>query len=221
MPSIIQNMQIDILSIFPNMFTGPLSESIIKRAQQNNKVTIAIHDLRKWASGPHQSTDDRPYGGGPGMVMMVEPIDKALKDLKTHKPKSKTILTAASGRLYSQQKAQEFSQLDHLIIIAGHYEGVDQRVEDHLVDESISIGEYVLTGGELPAMVIVDSIVRLLPGVVGDPESIIDESHSQQGYKEYPHYTRPENYQGWQVPDTLLSGNHAAIAAWRKEHQKK
>jgi tRNA (guanine37-N1)-methyltransferase len=214
-------MKIDIISIFPNMFVGPLTESIIKRAQQNKKATITIHDLRHFASDPHQSTDDRPYGGGPGMVMLVEPIHKALQKLKTKNAKCKVILTAASGQTYTQQKAKEYSQLDHLIIIAGHYEGVDQRVEDHLVDESISIGDYVLTGGELPAMVIADSVIRLLPGVLGDDTSIIEESHSQPGFKEYPHYTRPENYQGWQVPDTLLSGNHAAIATWRKEHQKK
>jgi tRNA (guanine37-N1)-methyltransferase len=211
-------MIIDIITIFPDMFTGPMTESIIKRAQFQNIVSIRIHDLRQWTDLPHHTTDDRPYGGGPGMVMMVEPIDKALKSLKT--PESKTILTAASGTTFTQSKAGEFSQLQHLIIIAGHYEGVDQRVEDNLVDESISIGDYVLTGGELPAMVITDAITRLLPGVVGDPQSIIDESHSQAGYKEYPHYTRPEKYHGWEVPKVLLSGNHAAIESWRKQNKK-
>jgi tRNA (guanine37-N1)-methyltransferase len=211
-------MTIDILTIFPHMFTGPLTESIIKRAQASGIIKINIHDLRKWSVDIHHTTDDRPYGGGPGMVMLVEPIDKALNDLR--QDKTKIILTAASGKKFNQQIANKYSKLDHLIIIAGHYEGVDQRVEDNLVDESISIGDYVLTGGELPAMVITDAITRLLPEAVGDPESIIDESHSQLGYKEYPHYTRPENYNGWEVPKVLLSGNHAAIAAWRKQHQK-
>jgi tRNA (guanine37-N1)-methyltransferase len=211
-------MIIDIVSIFPDMFTGPLTESIIKRAQSQNIVTIRVHDLRQWTNDPRRSTDDRPYGGGPGMVMMVEPIDKALKSLKTLE--SKTILTAASGTTFTQAKAREFSQLQHLIIVAGHYEGVDQRVEDNLVDESISIGNYVLTGGELPAMVIADAITRLLPGAVGDPESIVSESHSELGYKEYPHYTRPEQYNGWEVPKVLLSGNHATIEAWRKQNKK-
>lgn len=213
-------MTIDILTIFPNMFTGPLSESILKRAQSNGQVSIRVHDLRQWTTDSHHTTDDRPYGGGPGMVMLVEPIDKALKQLMAGNSGVKTILTSAAGRTFSQQKAIELSQLDHLIIIAGHYEGVDQRVEDNLIDESISIGDYVLTGGEIPAMVITDAIVRLIPGVLGDPESIVDESHSQPGYKEYPHYTRPEDYHGWKVPDVLLSGNHAAIAKWRKQHQK-
>lgn len=214
-------MQIDILTIFPNMFVGPFSESIIKRAVEKNAITINVHDLRQWASGSHHATDDRPYGGGPGMVMLVEPIDKAIKELisNTQFPISnrKIIVTAASGESFTQSKAREYQQLDQLIIIAGHYEGIDQRVIDHLADESISIGNYVLTGGELPAMVITDAITRLIPGVLGDPESIVDESHSQVGYKEYPHYTRPENYNGWSVPDVLLSGNHADIQAWRKQ----
>jgi len=216
-------MIIDILTIFPSMFTGPLTESILKRAQQKGLVDIQIHDLRQFTTDSHHTTDDRPYGGGPGMVMLVEPIDKALKSLKSQSTKDeglRTILTAASGQAFTQTKAQEYSKLDHLIIIAGHYEGVDQRVEDHLVDESISIGDYVLTGGELPAMVITDAVSRLIPGVLGDPESIVDESHSQDGYKEYPQYTRPETYNDWLVPDVLLSGNHAAIAKWRQDHQK-
>lgn len=223
-------MQIDILTIFPAMFNGPFSESIIKRAQEKQAIAINIHDLRKWATDPHHTTDDRPYGGGPGMVMLVEPIDKAIKDLTAvvlplHKGESegvnrKIIVTAANGDEFTQQKAQAYVQLDQLIIIAGHYEGIDQRVIDHLADESISIGDYVLTGGELPAMVITDAITRLLPGVLGDPESIVDESHSQPGYREYPHYSRPEKYRDWSVPDVLLSGNHASISAWRKENSK-
>lgn len=215
-------MIIDILTVFPKMFEGPLTESILKRAQASGIITINVHDLRQWTTDSHHTTDDRPYGGGPGMVMLVEPIDKALQEIKSkiQMTNIKTILTAASGKNFTQAKAQEYSKLDHLIIIAGHYEGVDQRVEDHLVDESISIGDYVLTGGELPAMVIVDALTRLLPGALGDAESIVDESHRQPGYKEYPHYTRPENYRDWPVPKVLLSGNHAAITKWRQDNQK-
>ena len=208
-------MHIDILTLFPEMFTGPFDNSIIKRAQDQNLVKIAIHDLRTWTSDPHHTADDRPYGGGPGMVMLVEPIDKALSELKQ---KSRVILTSPRGTPFTQTKAQELSTLDHLIFIAGHYEGVDQRVEDHLVDESLSIGDYVLTGGELPAMVMIDAIVRLLPGALGDPTSTQEESHSQPGYLEYPHYTRPEEYRSWPVPKVLLSGDHAAIAKWRATH---
>lgn len=210
-------MQIDILTIFPDMFQGPFNESILKRAQQKKLITLNVHDLRQWTTDAHHSTDDRPYGGGPGMVMLAEPIDKALKSLSP----GHVILTAASGAKFTQKKAIDYSKLDHLIIICGHYEGIDQRVADHMVDESISIGDYVLTGGEIPAMVIADAITRLIPGVLGDPESIVDESHSEEGYLEYPHYTRPEDYNGWKVPDILLSGNHAAIASWRKDQSSK
>jgi tRNA (guanine37-N1)-methyltransferase len=214
-------MQIDIITIFPEMFTGPFSESIVKRAIQKELVTINVHDLRQWTSDPHHTTDDRPYGGGPGMVMLVEPIDRAIKAVKQTEGHIKVVVTAASGALFTQAKAHEYKQHDQLIIIAGHYEGIDQRVVDYLADESISIGNYVLTGGELPAMVITDAITRLIPGVVGDPDSIVDESHSEEGYLEYPQYTRPEEYGGWKVPEVLLSGNHANIALWRRQQSKK
>jgi tRNA (guanine37-N1)-methyltransferase len=199
------------------MFQGPFSASIVKRAQKTNRVEINIHDLRRWAKDKHHTVDDRPYGGGPGMVMMVEPIDKALHDLRSDLKdgRSRIILTSAKGTPYTQEKAAELSHKDHLIIIAGHYEGVDERVADYLIDEEISIGPYVLTGGELPAMVIIDSVIRLLPGVVGDNQSIVDESHKQPGYLEYPHYTRPEIYKGWNVPEVLLSGHHNQIKKWR------
>jgi tRNA (guanine37-N1)-methyltransferase len=215
-------MHIDILTIFPNMFSGPFSESIIKRAVAKQLVSIKLHDLRQWTTDSHHTVDDRPYGGGPGMVMLIEPIDKALANLKAQKFNSKphVILTSAKGTVFTQQKAQALSKHPHLIFIAGHYEGVDQRVADNLVDEELSIGDYVLTGGELPTMVMVDSIVRLLPGVLGDDQSIVEESHSSPGFLEYPHYTRPENYKGWQVPSVLLSGNHAAIEQWRRLQSK-
>lgn len=218
-------LTVDVITIFPGMFTGPLNESILKRAQQKGLVTINIHNLRDFTEDVHHTTDDRPYGGGPGMVMLVEPIDKAIKHVISNSqisnPKRKILLTAANGITFTQQKAQEYQELDHLIIIAGHYEGVDQRVADYLVDESVSIGNYVLTGGELPAMVITDAVTRLIPGVLGKEESLTEESHSEPGYLEYPHYTRPENYQGHTVPDVLLSGNHAAIASWRKDQSKR
>jgi tRNA (guanine37-N1)-methyltransferase len=209
-------MKIDILTIFPDMFAGPFSESMIKRAVGKKIVDINIHNLRQWSTDPHQSVDDRPYGGGPGMIMMVEPIERALKDLRSQD--SHVILTSAKGTPFNQSKAQELSHLSHLIFICGHYEGVDQRVGDYLVDEELSIGDYVLTGGELPAMVMIDSTVRLIPNVLGHPDSHIVESHTISGYLEYPQYTRPDTYDNWKVPKILLSGNHAQIKLWQTEH---
>lgn len=216
-------MRIDILTIFPEMFTGPFAESILRRAQDKLLVEIKVHDLRDWATDKHKSVDDRPYGGGAGMVMKVDVIDWALEDLKlkVKSEKCKVILMSAKGKSYTQQIAQEYKELDQLIIIAGHYEGVDERVAENLVDEEIRIGDFVLTGGELPAMVIVDSVVRLLPGVLGNEDSAVYESHSEPGYLEHPQYTRPEEYKGWRVPEVLLGGNHAVIENWRKEKSKK
>ena len=209
------NMQIDILTLFPEMFAGPFDASIIKRAESRDLIKMEIHDLRKWGEGTRRNVDDRPYGGGVGMILRVDIIDTALKDLRTKQ--SKVILLDATGTRYTQQKAKEFSKLEHLILIAGHYEGVDHRVHEKLVDEVISIGDYVLTGGEIPAMVLVDSVIRLIPGVLGKDESSVDESHKEPGYLEYPQYTRPEDYKGWKVPEVLLSGNHKNINDWRKE----
>lgn len=205
------------------MFEGPFTESIVKRAQNKSLVEINTWYLRKWARGVHQTVDDRPYGGGVGMVIMVEPMYEALKELRTKNKgqKTKVILTDPGGIVYNQKKAEEYSRLDHLIIIAGHYETVDQRVREHLIDEEVSIGDYVLTGGELPAMVIVDSTVRLIPGVLEKKDAARVESFSlpttnnQQQLLEYPQYTRPENFIGWKVPETLLSGNHKKIEEWR------
>lgn len=208
-------MKIDILTLFPDMFEGPFDASIIKRAESKGLIEVAVHDLRKWGEGERRNVDDRPYSGGPGMILRVDIIDSALKDLKTKG--SKVILLDATGERYTQAKAQEFSKFDHLILIAGHYEGVDHRVHEHLVNEVISIGDYVLTGGEIPAMVIVDSMIRLIPGVLGKDESSADESHKEPGYLEYPQYTRPEVYRGWKVPKVLLSGNHAEIKKWKSE----
>jgi tRNA (guanine37-N1)-methyltransferase len=207
-------MKIDILTLFPDMFKGPFAASIIKRAESKGLIEIKVHDLRAWGEGERRNVDDRPYGGGVGMILRVDIIDTALKNLKTKS--SKVILLDATGQKFTQQKAQELSKLNHLILIAGHYEGVDHRVHEHLVDEVISIGDYVLTGGEIPTMVLIDSIIRLIPGVLGKDKSSLDESHKEPGYLEYPQYTRPEVYKSWKVPKVLLSGNHKEIEKWKK-----
>jgi tRNA (guanine37-N1)-methyltransferase len=213
-------VKIDILTLFPEMFKGPFDYSIIARAKEKGLAEIDIHNLRIWTSDKRGTVDDRPYGGGVGMVMMVEPIDLALQNLKL-KMKSEKL------KVFNQQKAQELAKLDHLILICGHYEGVDERVTEHLIDEEISIGDYVLTGGEIPAMVLTDSIVRLLPGVLEKPEATAQESfqsstinHQSLTMLECPQYTRPENYKDWKVPEILLSGNHKKIKAWQEEKAK-
>lgn len=209
-------MIIDILTLFPEMFRGPFDESIIKRAQNNGLVEIKIHNLRQWAKDKHKTVDDHPYGGGAGMVMMVEPIYQALQDIKSRvmSHESRTILLDPGGKPFNQKKAQELSKVEHLILIAGHYEGVDNRIREHLIDEEISIGDYVLTGGELPAMVVVDSVVRLIPGVLEKPEATQLESFTDN-LLEHPQYTRPEGFRGWKVPEILLSGDHKKIEKWR------
>ncbi|CAN5463907.1 tRNA (guanosine(37)-N1)-methyltransferase TrmD [soil metagenome] len=186
---------------------------MLKRAQDKNLATLEAVDLRPWATGKHRTTDDAPYGGGPGMVMKIEPIHRALTALRTDK--TQVVLMTPQGRPFTQAIAESYAQVEHIIIVCGHYEGVDQRVADHLIDDEISIGDYVLTNGALAALVVSDAIVRLLPGVLGDAESAVAESFST-GLLDHPHYTRPENYNGWSVPPELLSGNHAAIAKWRK-----
>jgi tRNA (guanine37-N1)-methyltransferase len=214
-------MKIDILTIFPEMFAGPLSESILKRAQEKKLLEINIHNLRDWADDKHHTVDASPYGGGAGMVMRIDVIDKAVRQLKKKTDsKSKVILLDTKGKLFTQSQARQLSTESNLILIAGHYEGIDHRVHEHIADEVISIGGFVLTGGELPAMVLVDAVSRLIPGVLGNPESLTEESHSTEGDIEYPQYTRPEEYQGWSVPETLLSGNHAEIKKWRAERIK-
>lgn len=205
-------MKISIITLFPEVFDPILNSSILKRAQNKNKVSFEIINLRDFGEGKHQAVDDRPYGGGAGMILKPDVLAKAVKKAG----KGKIILTSASGKPYKQQMAQKLSKLDHLVIICGHYEGVDQRFIDKHVDEEISIGDYVLTGGEIPTMVIIDSIVRLIPGVLEKAEAIQEESFSE-GLLEYPHYTRPEVFEKAKVPEVLLSGNHAEIAKWRKE----
>jgi len=211
-------MKIDIISIFPKMFAPVLNESIIKRAQAKGLVKINIHDLRDYSRDKHRKVDARPFGGGPGMLFRPEPIFRAVEFIKSKikNQKSKIILLTPQGRRLNQTLAKRFSRCKHLILICGHYEGVDERVRQKLVTDEVSIGDYVLTCGELPAMVLVDSIVRLIPKVLGKDESTDFESFSQ-GLLEYPQYTRPAVFRGMRVPKILLSGNHKLIAKWRKE----
>lgn len=223
-------MTINILTLFPQMFKGPFDESIIKRAQEKGLVEIKVHNLRDWAVDERGTVDDRPFGGGPGMVLKPEPIFAAVEEVVAGLVPAKrrattrvatTILLSPQGQLFNQNKARELSTLDQLILICGHYEGVDERVREHLADEEISIGDYVLTGGELPAMVVTDTIVRLIPGVLEKEEATLSESFSvETGHApslEYPQYTRPENFRGWRVPEILLSGNHQEIKRWRQK----
>lgn len=207
-------MKIQILTIFPDVCKSVFSESILKRAQEKNLASLEAVDLRKWTKDRHRTVDDAPYGGGPGMVMKIEPIDLALSEMRS--PASKVILLSPQGRQFSDSTARELAKETDLILLCGHYEGIDQRVADHLVDDEISIGDYVLTSGVLPALVLTDAIVRLIPGVLGDEESAQQDSFST-GILDHPHYTRPSEYKGWKAPDVLLGGNHAAIANWRRE----
>ena len=211
-------MRIDIVTLFPEICRGPLSESIMKRAQENRIVELHIHNLRDWTTDKHHVVDDSPFGGGQGMVMKPEPIYAAVEDLKSQiaNRKPQILLMSPAGRRLDQQMAKQLSQESHLIIISGHYEGVDHRVIEHLIDLEISIGDYVLTNGGIAAVVLVDSIVRLLPGTLGHEQSAADDSFSN-GLLEAPQYTRPADFRGWKVPEVLLSGNHAEIAKWRKE----
>ncbi|MBI4038198.1 tRNA (guanosine(37)-N1)-methyltransferase TrmD [Candidatus Daviesbacteria bacterium] len=205
-------MRISIITLFPEVFDPILHSSILKRAQKKGLVEFELINLRDFGEGKHKVVDDRPFGGGAGMILRADILTKALKSIN----QGKVILTSASGKTYKQAVAQKLSKLDHIIIVCGHYEGVDQRFIDIYIDEEISIGDYVLTGGEIPAMVIVDSVVRLIPGVLEKPEATQNESFSQ-GLLEYPQYTRPEEFEGEKVPKVLLSGNHAEIAKWRNK----
>lgn len=211
-------MKISVLTLFPEMFQGPFDHSIIKRARQKQKIDIELVNIRDFGIGRHKIVDDKPFGGGVGMVLRVDVIEKALQSVKNRTGENThTILLDARGQTFSQKKAKTLSKLDHLILIAGHYEGVDERVKKYLVDESISIGNYVLTGGEIPAMVIIDCVVRLIPSVLVKPQAILYESFSDTGYLEHPQYTRPRIYKNWPVPDILISGNHSAIEDWKKK----
>jgi len=215
-------MRIDVLTIFPQMFDVPFSFGIFKRAIDQNLVSINVHNIRDYTHDKHHTVDDYPYGGGPGMVLKPEPVFAAVATVKEQIAKESggaqppVILLTPQGRLFDQQIAMELSGYRHLILICGHYEGVDERVVEHLATDEISIGDYVLTGGELPALVVIDAVLRLLPGVLGSEDSAQEDSHVN-GLLEYPQYTRPADFQGWPVPEVLLSGNHAQIARWRRE----
>ena len=211
-------MKIDIVTLFPEICRAPLNESIMKRAQKNGIVDLYIHNLRDWTTDKHHVADDAPFGGGQGMVMKPEPIFAAVEELRNQT--SKVVLMSPAGRRFDQQMAAQLSGESHLVIICGHYEGVDHRVIEHLVDLEISIGDYVLTNGAIAAVVLVDAVVRLIPGVLGHEQSAVDDSFSR-GLLEAPQYTRPAEFRSWKVPDVLLSGNHAEIAAWRNEQARK
>ena len=213
-------IRFDILSVFPEMFESPLNHSILKRAQEKGMAEIHLHNIRDYAEDKHRMTDDAPYGGGGGMVMKVEPIDRALASIVPSRDNALVVLLTPQGETFNQKLAEEMSRYFRIILVCGHYEGVDERVRDHLVDREISIGDFVLTGGELSAMVIVDAVTRLIPGVLGNNESASYDSFST-GLLEYPHYTRPGIYRDWQVPEVLLSGNHRDIESWRRKESLK
>lgn len=208
-------MQIDVLTLFPEMFPGIFDLGIMKRAIDQKLVGIGLHNIRDYTHDKHHTADDYPYGGGAGMVLKPEPIFEAVESIEK-KDETPIILLSPQGRLFTQKVAQELAGYSHLILICGHYEGIDERVREHLATDEISIGDYVLSGGELAAMVVIDSVFRLVPGVLGSEASPLDDSHVG-GLLEYPHYTRPPQYRGWPVPEVLLSGNHAQINSWRRE----
>lgn len=218
-------LQFDILTIFPKMFDCYFNESIIERAKKKGLIKIKIHNIRDWARDKHHTVDDRPYGGGPGMILKVEPIYRALRALKIKNKKSKirnkklVIILDPAGKQFDQRMAEKFAKLKRIVLLCGRYEGFDHRVTQ-FVDEKISIGNYVLTGGELPVMVIADAVTRLVPGVVGKKESLLEETFAKKGYVEYPQYTRPENFINFKVPKILLSGDHKKIAEWKQKHAK-
>ncbi|MCX6714367.1 MAG: tRNA (guanosine(37)-N1)-methyltransferase TrmD [Candidatus Uhrbacteria bacterium] len=218
-------MQFDILTIFPAMIDSYTKESILGRAQKAKLIEVKAHDIRTYSTDKHHKVDDTPYGGGPGMVMKVEPFDLALKKIKkVARGKglgTRVILTAANGKSFTQDDARRLASYKQIIFLCGRYEGIDQRVEDNLVDETFSIGNYVLTGGELPALVMTDAIARNIPGVLGAEASLDKESHTEEGYLEYPQYTKPETYKKWSVPEILLSGDHKKIETWREDQSKK
>jgi len=210
-------MKVDVLTLFPAMFAGPLDESIIKRARTAGLLDLRIHNLRDYAHDRHKTVDDRPFGGGPGMLLKPEPIFEAVEALA--RENTRVILLSPAGRQFNQSIARELAGMDDLLLITGHYEGFDERIRQELADDELSIGDYVLTNGALPAMVIIDTVVRLLPGVLGDDQSAHEESFSA-GLLEYPQYTRPAEFRGMKVPEILLSGNHAEIARWRAEQSR-
>jgi tRNA (guanine37-N1)-methyltransferase len=217
-------MKFEIVTIFPHIFDSYLQESFIKKAQESGKISVGVHDLRKFTSDPHKSVDDRPYGGGLGMVLKIEPIYKAIKKINKNN-KAKVILFTPRGKKFNQQMAYKLSKEKQLVFICGRYEGVDERVAKNLADMEISIGDYDLMGGELPAMIVIETIARLIPGLLGKPSFLKERITKTKGFMEYPQYTRPEVFKPkkgivWKVPDLFLSGHHAKINEWRVKHGK-
>lgn len=220
-------MRFDLLTIFPEVFEPYLKASVLGRAGKEGRLEVRTHDIRQYADNKHKTVDGTPYGGGPGMVLKIEPIDKALGAIKL-KVKRRIVVLSARGEQFTQQKAKEYAKLDNLTLVCGRYEGIDQRVADYLADEELSVGPYVLAGGELAALVVVEVVARLLPGVLGNPKSLEEESFSVAGLtepegrsREYPQYTKPEEYKGWRVPEVLLSGDHEKISKWREKKTKR
>lgn len=211
-------LSFDVITIFPNLFAPYLNESLIARAQAKKLIKINVHNLRKWTKDRHRTVDDRPFGGGLGMVLKIEPIFKAIKALK--KPKARVILFTPRGKKFTQSLAYKLSKLNHLVLVCGRYEGVDERVAKHLADMELSIGDYDLMGGELPAMVLIETVARLVPGVLGKPQLLKERLTKTKGFIEYPQYTRPETFKKWQVPKVLLSGHHKKIEEWRTKYGK-
>ena len=209
-------LQIDVVTLFPTFFKSPLQESIVKIAQNKKFVTITIHNIRDYTYDLHRTCDDKPFGGGPGMIMKPEPIFECIESIKKKHPKRRVIYLTPQGKPLHQRTLEKLSRLGGFILLCGHYEGVDQRVRDHLVDVEISLGDFVLTGGEIPALCLIDGVIRLIPGVLGNKESLKHESF-QDGRLDYPHYTRPHTYRGYTVPEVLRSGNHTSIAQWRNK----
>lgn len=209
-------MRFDVFTLFPGVFAPYLEASMIGRAIERNLLAVNLHDIRAFTHDKHHITDDMPYGGGGGMVMKPEPIFRALEETLGVPPPCPVILMTPQGRTFTAKIARELAALPHIALLCGRYEGIDERVREHIVTDQISIGDYVLTGGELPALVVLDAVARFLPGVLGDPDGAMDDSHAS-GLLEYPHYTRPEEFRGWKVPEVLLSGNHAEINRWRRE----
>jgi tRNA (guanine37-N1)-methyltransferase len=209
-------MEFDVFTLLPEVFPPYLESSILQRARQRGLIDVRVHNIRDWAIDKHHVTDDVPYGGGGGMVMKVEPVFASIESVLGLQPDGPVILLTPQGRVFNQKIALELSHHPRIALLCGRYEGIDERIREHLVTDEISIGDYVLTGGELPAMIIIDAVSRLLPGVLGDPDGAFDDSHAT-GLLEYPHYTRPPEFRGWKVPDMLVSGNHAKINKWRRE----
>jgi tRNA (guanine37-N1)-methyltransferase len=213
-------MRFDVLTLFPDLFQGYLSQSLVKLALENNLVSIHLWNIRDWAQGKHKSVDDRPFGGGPGMVMMPEPVFDCVEAVQMETTPGQLIMLTPAGRRLDQQLVQELARQRRLLLLCGRYEGFDERIRLGLAPMEISVGDYITNGGEVPAMVVIDTVIRYVPGVLGDETSVAEESHSEPGILEYPQYTRPREFRGMEVPEILLSGNHPAIARWRREQSQ-